>query len=81
LKNFLKHKWPNFFNTLKYLKKMKDDFILENIFNTSYAKYALLSYIKTPFLNKNQHSHTNHIGAKTWAEILNEFGYNVDVVE
>jgi hypothetical protein len=81
MKNFIKYKWPNFFNTVKYLKKMKDDFILENIFNTSYAKHALLSYIKTPFLNKNQHTHTNYIEAKTWAEILNEFGYTVDVVE
>ena len=60
---------------------MKDDFILENIFNTSYEKHALLSYIKTPFLTKNQNTHTNHIEAKTWAEILNEFGYTVDVVE
>ena len=81
MKNLIKHKWPNFFNTIKFLKRMKDDFILENIFNTSFSKHALLSYIQTPFLTKNQFSHTNYIEANTWADILNELGYIVDVVQ
>ena len=54
--------------------------VIENVFNTSFQKHALLSYIVYPFLGQIQNDHSNHRECYTIAEILSELGYNVDVI-
>lgn len=55
--------------------------ILENVFNTSFSKNLLMSYITSPFIEGTQYSHTNTLEARIIAEIFSEFGYNIDVVQ
>jgi glycosyltransferase involved in cell wall biosynthesis len=56
--------------------------ILVNVFNTSHNKNALLSYIRSVFEgNSKDNRHTNRLKTHTIAEILNELGYNIDVVD
>jgi hypothetical protein len=51
-----------------------------NHFNTKYEKKALLSYITVPF-RKDSLNHTNNYEALSWANILNELGYQVDIIK
>ena len=60
---------------LKYLNNK----IIKNYFQTEYKKDALLSYITVPFEKKSL-SHTNFFEAQSWAKILNELNYNVDII-
>lgn len=53
--------------------------IIKNYFQTKYKKIALLSYIVIPF-KKNSLSHTSYFEAQSWAKILFELGYNVDII-
>lgn len=64
-------------------KNIKDT-TLKNVFNTSYKKTALLSYIKKVFTDtdlKNDLSHTNRFTTYVIAEVLRDIGYNVDVID
>jgi len=54
--------------------------IIINYFNKNYQKNVLLSYIVTPF-KKVSLSHTNIFEAQCWAKILDELGYNVDIID
>jgi glycosyltransferase involved in cell wall biosynthesis len=57
--------------------------VRKNVFNTSFDKTVLLSYIKNVFINsdaRNDRSHTNRYTTYIIAEILSELGYNVDVI-
>lgn len=55
--------------------------IVYNVFNTKHKKKMLLSYITSAFKpNMNIYSHTNYTECRTWAQIFNELGYQVDVV-
>ena len=54
--------------------------IVKNHFNTNYKKRALLSYILLPF-SKDSLSHTNFFEARSWARVLNELGYVVDIID
>lgn len=64
------------------IKPIKEKFvILNNVYNTDYNKNVLVSYLKSPFLENLGHSHTNVWECKTAADIFNELGYNVDVIE
>lgn len=53
---------------------------IHNYFNTKYTKKALLSYIVNPF-KKTSLRHTNYYEAIAWGKILNELGYQVDVIQ
>ena len=75
----------------KIIKKYLPKFVIEqikyitnkpiiNYFKKSYKKKALLSYITHPF-KKNSMHHTNYYEAQTWAKILDEIGYQVDIVQ
>ena len=60
---------------------LKDnEIVIENFFQTSFDKNALLSYIIFPFKGEIQNNHSNHRECYTMAEILKELGYNVDVI-
>jgi glycosyltransferase involved in cell wall biosynthesis len=52
-----------------------------NVYNTSYDKTVLVSYITLPFRNDNHFMHQNFITSHIIAESFSELGYNVDVVE
>jgi len=54
--------------------------LIENYFRTTHTKNALLSYIIYPFKGEIQNNHSNHRECFTMAEILDELGYNVDVI-
>jgi len=51
-----------------------------NFYNKNYSKKALLSYIVYPFKKGIKNSHTNYFEATTWAKLLDELGYCVDIV-
>jgi len=55
--------------------------IVKNYFNTNNRYNALLSYIINPFTHKTSLAHTNYYEVKTIARILNEIGYNVDIIQ
>lgn len=58
--------------------------IITNVFQTSYSKTALLSYLKTVFENsesKKDLRHTNRYTTFLIAKILSELEYNVDVID
>jgi len=61
----------------KFLKRKK----VKNYFRTNYTKNALLSYITYPFTRKECLRHTNYYEAKAHAKILNELGYNIDIID
>lgn len=54
--------------------------IISNYYKKNYSQYALLSYILTPF-KKDSLTHTNFFEAQSWAKILDELGYNVDIID
>ena len=76
LKNRIKKYLPNFLKKiiLSYLNKS-----IQNFYKTSYRQTALLSYIVMPF-KKSSLSHTNYYEVQSWAKILSELGYNVDII-
>jgi hypothetical protein len=82
LKKVIERKFPLFYFYLKkiyefYRKRKK----IENYFKTQHSKNALLSYITHPFTKGQYFSHTNYFEAMSHAKILNELGYNVDIVD
>src|SRR5688500_4973767 len=56
------------------------EILVENYFKTHHKKNALLSYVICPFLGEVENNHSNNKECFTIAEILNEIGYNVDVI-
>ena len=54
--------------------------LISNYFRKNHQKHALLSYILTPF-KKDSLSHTNFYEAQSWAKILDELGFNVDIID
>jgi hypothetical protein len=82
LKKVIKIEFPLFYFYLKkiyefYRKRKK----IKNYFKTKHSKNALLSYITHPFTKGQYLSHTNYFEAMSHAKILNELGYNVDVID
>ena len=57
-----------------------NELVFENVFSTSFTKYALLSYIIEPFKSKVSSYHSNHQECYAIAEILKGLEYNVDVI-
>jgi hypothetical protein len=56
------------------------ELVINNFFNTEHQKNALISYIIYPFLDDVRNDHSNHRECYVMAEILNELGFNVDVI-
>jgi len=54
---------------------------ITNFYKKNYIKKALLSYITGPFKKGVKESHTNYFEAITWGKILDELGYQVDVID
>ncbi|MBB4803680.1 glycosyltransferase involved in cell wall biosynthesis [Flavobacterium nitrogenifigens] len=80
LKKYIKKRFPSFFSLFRsgYLLYNNSKRI-KNFYKTNYKKNALLTYITVPFI-KDSFVHTNYFEAKSWAKILSELGYNIDVV-
>ena len=59
----------------------KIPFLMENLFKTDYQKNALISYIERPFRNRKQPTtHSSYRQARRIAELVSEFGYNIDII-
>ena len=76
----------NFLEGLGYKvsRKEKTPEIISNVFNTSFDKTALLSYIKQVFLSEesqNDRKHTNRYTTYIIAQTLSNLEYNVDVID
>lgn len=77
MKKFLKMMLPN--KVKIFIINYINQRIIKNYFNKSYSRTALLSYITVPF-KSNSLAHTNYFEAQSWAKILSELGYNVDII-
>lgn len=68
----------------KYLLSIRCYFIKNicknNIYNTAYEKKVLIIYLNTAFKNRKHVKHSNIIECSTAAEIFNNLGYQVDVI-
>jgi hypothetical protein len=60
---------------------VKEETILQNVFNSDFEKKALISYLKKPFLEELKYDHTNYLECYTAAEVFHELGYSVDVID
>lgn len=78
--NRLKHHFPNLYRLLKvnYIFWKNKEY-LRNYFKSDFKKRALLSYTTLPFKQESK-IHTNFFEAKSIAEILDELGYVVDII-
>jgi len=74
IKKLLPKKIKNFI--IRYISNQ----LISNYFKKNHPKNALLSYILTPF-KKDSLCHTNFFEAQSWAKILDELGYNVDIID
>lgn len=80
IKSFVRKCFPGFFSAFRYIYiYYNNNKIIKNVNGTNHDKYALLSYITVPF-KKDSVAHSNYFEAKSWAKILSELGYNVDVI-
>lgn len=80
IKTFIRKFFPNFFSLFRFCYLFYNNSkIIKNVNQTNYCKHALLSYITVPF-KRESFVHTNYFEAKSWAKILSELGYNVDVI-
>ena len=78
LKNYIKKNLPIAVSLSKTYKSLE---YIKNYFQTNYQKNALLSYITYPFKkSENNFNHTNYFEAMSHARIMNELGYNVDII-
>jgi hypothetical protein len=76
-KQYAKNYFPFVKKIYEFYRKRKK---IKNYFKTQHSKNALLSYIIHPFIIGQCFSHTNYFEAMSHAKILNELGYNVDVI-
>lgn len=63
----------------KHIIQYLNNQVITNFYKTNHSRYALLSYITLPF-KKDSLSHTNFFEAQSWAKILDELGYSVDII-
>jgi len=78
IKQCIKNYLPFILKIFKFYKKRNK---IKNYFKTQHSKNALLSYITKPFRKGEYFTHTNYFEAMSHAKILNELGYNVDVID
>jgi hypothetical protein len=77
---YIKSYFPSFYRVLVKLNEFfQSKYVISNYFHVNYEKRALLSYIIYPF-KKQSLSHTNYYEAITYAKVLDEMGYAVDIV-
>jgi hypothetical protein len=81
IKKFIERKFPLFYFYLKRIINPVRKRKIKNYFKTQHSKNALLSYITKPFRKGEYFTHTNYFEAMSHAKILNELGYNVDVID
>lgn len=55
--------------------------LISNVYGTKFGRAALLSYLTSPFTSGVNASHTNLRESATWAELLKEEGFEVDMVD
>ncbi|SOD19858.1 glycosyltransferase [Pedobacter xixiisoli] len=55
--------------------------LINNLYQTTYDRHVLISYIVTPFKVENNFLHQNYFTAHLITEAFSELGYNVDVVD
>ncbi len=65
----------------RHYDALYDEAPLEDVFGTGYGRAALISYIKAPFVGVRNLSHSNWLECLTAAEIFNDLGYRVDVIQ
>lgn len=58
-----------------------DELLMVDVFDRNYQKKVLLSYIKQPFVEGIKFHHSNYLECHTAAEVFDELGYRVDVVD
>lgn len=64
-----------------YIQHIKGEDIITNIYNTAYMKNCLIIYITYPFCKKEtSDTHQNQVQVKLIAKVLEEYGYNIDVM-
>lgn len=64
---------------MNFIINYKNNQLISNYFKKNHPKNALLSYILTPF-KKESFSHTSFFEAQSWAKILDELKFNVDII-
>lgn len=74
-------KCVRYLNKDKINLKEKESLILSDVFGLNFKERVLLSYIKQPFIEGIKYHHTNYLECYTAAEIFNELGFAVDVVD
>jgi glycosyltransferase involved in cell wall biosynthesis len=79
MKNTIKEIFAYF--GLKISKLNTENPILKNVYQTDFEQTVLISYLRAPFLTDMIYSHTNYTECKTAADIFNELGFKVDVIE
>lgn len=68
-------------NVKKIVIQLSKNILLHNVNRTKYKKNALLIYITKPFVKKQENvSHPNYFRALIISKVLDELGYNVDVI-
>jgi glycosyltransferase involved in cell wall biosynthesis len=82
LEFYILKKWAFKFNCeLKRIEVLTHDkMVINNYFNRNNKKSALLSYVIYPFLGSISNNHSNNLECFIMAEILDELGYNVDII-
>lgn len=69
------------FNRVNSIVNKKPQVLLFNVFNKTYERRVLVSYIIAPFTLGVNDSHTNYTECYTACKIFDELGFVVDVVE
>ena len=79
--SYLKNRAAHHGYFLQIQQNIKDsEVVIENFFKTNHDRNALLSYIVFPFIRAIENNHSNNRECYTIAQILDELGYNVDVI-
>lgn len=81
LKDKLKIILPKFVINLIHWYRCKKMPLLKNVLDSNYLRNALLVYITEPFITGINDKHQNSWQTVEIARQLNEFGYNVDVID
>ena len=66
---------------MRIFKSHSSNKIIQNYYKRAYDKHVLISYILTPFIKGVSLSHTNTAEALAMAQVFDDLGYAVDVVQ
>ncbi len=62
------------------VRKIYFDRLISNYFSTDFKKRALIAYITKPFLSQDRYFHSSFAESRVIAQIFNDLGYVVDIV-